>query len=104
MTLHHAANERQGVGDGQVRVSDIWGDLHHMTYRKLPIKTNLSVTAELVPGTKNDSLSTHGILGVTSVWLTVEMFPNPSRLLPPSHTFLVQNRSPASEWVEHCCS
>lgn len=28
------------------------GDLHHMTYQKLTIKTNLSVTVELVPGTK----------------------------------------------------
>lgn len=79
------------------------GGLHHMTYQKLTIKTNLSVTVKLVPGTKNDSLSTHGIMGVTSVLLTVEMFSTPSRLLPPSHTFLVQNRSPASEWVEHCC-
>lgn len=42
-------------------------------------------------------------MGVTSVLLTLEMFSTPSRLLPPSHTFLVQNRSPASEWVEHCC-
>lgn len=79
------------------------GDLHHMTYQKLTIKTNLSVTVSVTrPRNKNDSLSTHGTMGVTSVLLTVEMFSNPSRLLPPSHTVLVQNRSPASEWVEHC--